>query len=79
VHVCLLEWTAPSRSNGNAGLAEYADQAIGEAVATVSRETGEAPLFLIGHSLGGTLAAISGALHPQRVGGLVLLSAPLCF
>ena len=48
LHVYLLEWTAPSRSNGNAGLAEYADQAIGEAVATVSPETGGMQPFLIG-------------------------------
>jgi polyhydroxyalkanoate synthase subunit PhaC len=79
LHVCLLEWTPPSRSNGKPGLAEYAAQALGEAVATVSRQTGEVPLFLTGHSLGGTLAAIFGALDPQRVRGLVLLGAPLCF
>jgi polyhydroxyalkanoate synthase subunit PhaC len=79
LRVHLLEWTAPSGSNGNAGLAEYADQAIGEAVATVSRETGGMQPFLMGHSLGGTLAAIYGALGQQSVKGLVLLSAPLCF
>ena len=33
----------------------------------------------IGHSLGGTLAAIFSALHPERVAGLVLLEAPLRF
>ena len=75
----LLEWTAPSGSSGNPGLAEYADQAIGEAVATVSRETRGMQPFLMGHSLGGTLAAIYGALGPQGIKGLVLLSAPLCF
>jgi polyhydroxyalkanoate synthase subunit PhaC len=79
LRVYLLEWTAPSSSNSNAGLAEYAEQAIGDAVATVSRETGEMQPFLIGHSLGGTLAAIFGALQPQSIKGLVLLSAPLCF
>jgi polyhydroxyalkanoate synthase len=35
--------------------------------------------FLIGHSLGGTIAAIYGALRPERIRGLVLLGAPLCF
>ena len=79
LRVCLLEWTPPSSSNGNAGLVEYADQAIGEAVATVSREMGGIQPFLVGHSLGGTLAAIYGASRPQSVRGLVLLSAPLCF
>jgi polyhydroxyalkanoate synthase len=35
--------------------------------------------FLIGHSLGGTLAAISSALMPGRIKGLILLGTPLCF
>jgi polyhydroxyalkanoate synthase len=51
LRVYLLEWRTPSGSNGNGGLAEYADQAIGEAVATVSRETDGLQPFLIGHSL----------------------------
>jgi polyhydroxyalkanoate synthase len=79
LRVYLLEWTPPSRSNGSAGLAEYAEQAISEAVATVSRETGGMRPFLMGHSLGGTFTAIYVALRPQNVRGLVLLSAPLCF
>jgi polyhydroxyalkanoate synthase len=39
---------------------------------------GEEP-FLMGHSLGGTLAAVHAALDLQGVRGLVLLGAPLCF
>jgi polyhydroxyalkanoate synthase len=79
LRVYLLEWAPPSSESGNAGLAEYADQAIGEAIAIFSRETGGMRPFLAGHSLGGTLAAIYGALGQQSVQGLVLLSAPLCF
>src|ERR1700745_1328371 len=33
----------------------------------------------MGHSLGGTLAAIYGAFLPETIRGLVLLGAPLCF
>jgi polyhydroxyalkanoate synthase subunit PhaC len=79
LRVYLLEWTPPSSGTGDAGLAEYADRAIGEAVATVSRAMGGMRPFLAGHSLGGTLAAIYAALRPRSVRGLVLLSAPLCF
>ena len=43
LRVYLLEWTPPSPGNGNAGLAEYADQAIGNAVARLGRETGTQP------------------------------------
>jgi polyhydroxyalkanoate synthase len=78
LRVYLLEWMSPSPGNGNAGLAEYADEAIGEAVARLARETGTRP-FLMGHSLSGTFAAIFGALAPETARGLVLLGAPLCF
>jgi polyhydroxyalkanoate synthase len=78
LRVYLLEWTPPSPGNGNAGLAECADQAIGEAAARLAGETGTLP-FLMGHSLGGTFAAIFGILAPEAARGLVLLGAPLCF
>ena len=78
LRVYLLEWTSPPPGTGNAGLAEYADQAIGEAVVRIARQAGTQP-FLIGHSLGGTFAAIFAALAPQTAPGLVLLGAPLCF
>jgi polyhydroxyalkanoate synthase len=78
LRVYLLEWTPPPPCNGEAGLAEYANQAIDQAVARLAEETGTRP-FLTGHSLGGTFAAIFGALAPQATRGLVLLGAPLCF
>jgi polyhydroxyalkanoate synthase len=77
LHTYLLEWMPASRETENIGLDESV-QAISECVATISRETGHQP-FLVGHSLGGTLAAIFGASASDRILGLVLLSAPLCF
>jgi polyhydroxyalkanoate synthase len=79
LRVYLLEWLHPSHGDGNDGLDEYADHAISEAAARISIEARGTKPFLIGHSLGGTLAAIFGALNPQSVRGLVLLGAPLCF
>ncbi|MDJ1159911.1 alpha/beta fold hydrolase [Chelatococcus sp. SYSU_G07232] len=76
--VYLLEWTPPGSEDG-AGLDEYAGDAIGEAAALVSREAQGAKPALIGHSLGGTLAAIFGAYAPDSIRALALLGAPLCF
>jgi polyhydroxyalkanoate synthase len=77
--VCLLEWLPPAPGEGSAGLDEYAGQVISECVAKVAANaSGEEP-FLMGHSLGGTLAAVHAALDPRGVRGLVLLGAPLCF
>ncbi len=78
LRVRLLEWLPASRTTGNSGLAEYA-QAIGECVVKISGEREDRKPFLLGHSLGGTLAAIFAAMAPESICGLVLLSAPLCF
>ncbi len=77
LRVYLLEWTRTSYSVGDGGLDEYADRAIAACVDIIARELG-AP-FLMGHSLGGTFAAIFAALQPHRILGLALLGAPLCF
>lgn len=76
--VFLLEWMPASHRTADAGLAAYAGEAIGTAVAAVTGETGGKP-FLMGHSLGGTFSAIHTALAPESVRGLVLAGAPLCF
>jgi polyhydroxyalkanoate synthase len=77
--VYLLEWRPPGAGSEAGGVAAYAEEAISAAVATLAEAAGPAKPVLVGHSLGGTLAAIQGGLHPDRFAGLVLLSAPLCF
>ena len=78
VNVHLLEWLPASHSSGRNGLTEYAN-AISECVARISSKSSGSKPFLMGHSLGGTLAAIFAALASESIRGLVLLSAPLCF
>ena len=78
LHVFLLEWLPALRGMGNNGLDEYA-QAIAECVGKISDSEPLGKPFLIGHSLGGTLAAIYAAVGSDRLRGLVLLGAPLCF
>jgi polyhydroxyalkanoate synthase len=77
--VYLLEWKPPLANGKQPGLVDYADRAISECVAKVSNESQGLKPFLMGHSLGGTLAAIYCALEQESVRGLVLLGAPLCF
>lgn len=77
--VYLLEWLPATRDRATAGLDEYAGEAISECVATTASLARGTKPFLMGHSLGGTLAAIYASLQPQTLQGLVLLGAPLCF
>lgn len=74
----LLEWTEPE-PEASLGLADYADRIPLACLDAVGLETGAERAVLMGHSLGGTLAAIFASLHPERVQGLVLLEAPTKF
>ena len=78
LRVHLLEWTPSASSAERADLDAHVE-AIGAALAMVAREGGGRAPILIGHSLGGTLAAVFAACDPGGLGGLVLLDTPLCF
>jgi polyhydroxyalkanoate synthase len=78
IRVHLLEWMPASRDSASDGLDEYT-KAICECVAKISGDAPGAKPFLIGHSLGGTLAAIFAASAPESLRGVVLLGAPVCF
>jgi polyhydroxyalkanoate synthase len=78
-HVYLLEWIPASPNTSGNGFNECTN-AISDCVAKISAATRRrSKPFLAGHSLGGTLAAIYGAVASDTIRGLVLLSAPLCF
>lgn len=80
--VYLIEWSDPTEAEAGFGLEEYGHSLIGQCVAAIQASpVAKAPdnLFLLAHSLGGVLATIYAALHPEHVNGLVLVEAPLHF
>ncbi|WP_407521430.1 alpha/beta fold hydrolase [Methylobacterium oryzisoli] len=83
LRVYLIEWRDPTAADDGWGLADFAERLPAAALNAIAAESAaETPGVLpviAGHSLGGTLAAIFAALHPDRVGGLVLVDAPLAF
>ncbi len=78
LRVYLLEWLPASEKTCSVGIAECA-RAISLVLETIGDGAKRRHPVLMGHSLGGTLAAIFAATAPETIGGLVLLSAPLCF
>jgi polyhydroxyalkanoate synthase subunit PhaC len=77
--VYLMHWEQPGEREQDFGLNDYADRLILRCLDIIYAETGASRVFVAGHSLGGTLAAIFAALHPNWVKGLILLGAPLHF
>ncbi|MCX8102091.1 MAG: hypothetical protein RMK81_05480 [Geminicoccaceae bacterium] len=74
----LLAWREPEVAQARCGLDDYAGRALPAAAAAVAARAGAAP-WLVGHSLGGTFAAIAALAAPARARGLVLVHAPLGF
>lgn len=72
--VHLMEWTSVPASWG---LDEHV-AAVAHAAAQVRGLVRHRP-HLLGHSLGGTLAALCAARHAQDAASLALVEAPLCF
>ena len=78
--VFVVEWrTLRSDDAPGKGLAEYADRVLAKCVEASCESGGNERIFLAGHSLGGTLAAIFACLHPEHLRGVALLGAPLNF
>jgi len=73
--VYLSEWREGEGASGDLGASIGS---LGIALEQIASEHARAPI-LIGHSLGGTLAAILAAIEPDRVDKLVLVEAPLRF
>ena len=79
LEVFLLEWTDETEPDAGVDLQTAAGGAVEECLDAIRAAGFTAPVFLAGHSLGGTLAALYAAYRSRRVAGLVLIEAPLHF
>ena len=75
--VYLMEWHE-ARPGADWGLAQYAVEWIGIAIRAIAERHGCEPV-LVGHSIGGTFAAILAADAPDLARKLLLIEAPLRF
>lgn len=78
LRVFMLEWLPASAATCKVGIAACVEAIVDSLEVIEKRSNHEKPV-LMGHSLGGTLAAIAGAMVPNSVASLVLLASPLCF
>lgn len=76
--VYVLDWKAPGAAGPSLDFASYVDGVIPAAAATAANRHGRAPL-VIGYCMGGTLATMFAARHPDHLRGLCLLGTPIEF
>jgi polyhydroxyalkanoate synthase len=73
--VFMIEWNGAQSGDESLGLADLV-AGIGGCVDAIEEQTGAPRVSLFGHCIGGTLAAMYAALHPDRVERLLTLTAP---
>jgi len=75
----LLDWGRPTREDRLVPADEYVDGTIPRAVRAVLAASRADAVTIVGYCMGGTLALVHAALHPERVRNLVLLATPIDF
>lgn len=79
--VYLAEWTQAdeTESDEGFGLAGYADRLLVACRAAIAADGATGKPAIVGHSLGGILAAIHSCLYPDQLRATILLESPLHF
>lgn len=77
--VYMIEWLPPRPEDQYLTFDDLFSRRIARAISETCSDSGFAKIHLIGHCLGGTLAAMESLLRPQRLKSLTLLTAPIDF
>lgn len=77
--VYLIDWGTPRRSDRFLATEDYVERYIDRCADWVMSHCQMEKISLFGYCLGGTLAAIYAALHPEKVRNLMIMAAPIDF
>jgi len=77
--VFCLDWGTPGDEDRFLTFDDVVDTALGRALTRAAKEAGATKVHVLGYCMGGTLAAIHGAVHPERFASFVALAAPVRF
>jgi len=77
--VYLIDWGAPSRSDRFISTEDYVERYIDYAVDWLTESLGIKQVSLFGYCLGGTLAAVYAAVHPDKIKNLMIMAGPIDF
>lgn len=77
--VFVIDWGTPGPEDRHLGFDEICDRYLGRAVRVAARHGGRGQAHVLGYCMGGTLAAVEVALHPETAASFVGLAAPIKF
>ncbi len=75
----LIDWGVPAAEDAGEDVAYALHDLLHRSVLRICRHAASADALMLGYCMGGTLAAMYAALHPERLAGLVALNAPVKF
>jgi polyhydroxyalkanoate synthase len=75
----IIDWGTPDDEDRYVTFDDVTDRWLGRAIRKVSDTVPHQKTHVLGYCMGGTLAAIHGAVHPERIASLVALAAPVRF
>lgn len=77
--VFCLDWGTPTDEDRYVTFEDIVDRALGRAIRIVARTAPRRQTHVLGYCMGGTMAAIHTAVHPDYVASLAVLAAPVKF
>lgn len=77
--VFCIDWGTPGDEDRYLGFDDVVDRALGRAIRVSAQKAPGQKVHLLGYCMGGTLAAIHTAVHPEHVASMVALAAPVRF
>ncbi len=77
--VYCIDWGTPGDEDRFVTFDDVVDRWLGRAIRVVAKTVPHEKVHLLGYCMGGTLTAIHGAVHPEHIGSMVALAAPVRF
>ena len=77
--VYMIDWGVPSDADHGLTLNDYVRGFLARVVEFIVRAHARNDLHLLGYCMGGTMAALYAAIHPERIKSLTLMAAPIDF
>ncbi|QDV41438.1 Poly-beta-hydroxybutyrate polymerase [Stieleria neptunia] len=77
--VYVIDWGNPDDSDSALRLEDYVCSMLNNAVDFICQRSHSPRLSLLGYCMGGTMSTLYTALHPERIGNLILMAAPIEF